>query len=351
MMPDNEHRQGPGTLVLIRERRRLLLSDPNQHTTPPPSKNDLYHQLDAINKRPKPFEFYTTEDLWTDEHTSRQMLDFHLNDEVDLSSRNSQFIDRSIDWIASCFCVGEGTKIVDFGCGPGLYTNRLAQRGASVTGIDFSARSIHHAQAAAERKGIEVNYLHQNYLESKLEGQFDLILVIFCDFCALSPSQRRSLLLEFHRILRPEGQLLFDVYSYAAYEKREEAATCELNLLDGFWSEEPYYGFLNTFKYDEEKVVLDKYTIVEATRVRTVYNWLQYFTPETLEQELADCELRGRFTLFRRSRHSIFRHKSGIRRRCKAEIVGFVTSQRGRSQGFLPGAVYTGLQVGCYNLP
>jgi len=46
---------------------------------------------------------------------------------------------------------------------------------------------------------------------------------------------------------------------------------------------------LNTFKYEEEKVVLDKYTLIEASRTRTVYNWLQYFSPEVLEKEFVEC--------------------------------------------------------------
>jgi flavin reductase (DIM6/NTAB) family NADH-FMN oxidoreductase RutF len=32
-------------------------------------------------------------------------------------------------------------------------------------------------------------------------------------------------------------------------------------------------------------VGLDKYTIVELDRTRTVYNWLQYFSPEDIERE------------------------------------------------------------------
>ena len=64
-----------------------------------------------------------------------------------------------------------------------------------------------------------------------------------------------------------------------------------MNLMDGFWSPHSYYGFLNTFKYDEEKVVLDKYTIVEEARTRTIYNWLQYFSAEVLEHELNGCGL------------------------------------------------------------
>ncbi len=70
---------------------------------------------------------------------------------------------------------------------------------------------------------------------------------------------------------------------------RQEAANYQANLLDGFWSPNRYYGFLNTFKYEEDLVVLDKYTIIEALRTRTIYNWLQYFSPTMLEKEFADC--------------------------------------------------------------
>ena len=95
----------------------------------------MFQELEKINKRPKPFEFNTVSDLWTDEHTSKKMLEFHLNEAVDLSSRNKEFIGKSVDWIISRFGVNEDTRIADFGCGPGLYTTRLAEKGAKVTGI------------------------------------------------------------------------------------------------------------------------------------------------------------------------------------------------------------------------
>ena len=101
----------------------------------------MFAELEKINARPEPFEFYTADELWTDEHTSEQMLAYHLNDDIDLSSRNTEFIERSVEWIASRFDIGTGTKIADFGCGPGLYTARLAEKQAEVTGIDFSKRS------------------------------------------------------------------------------------------------------------------------------------------------------------------------------------------------------------------
>jgi cyclopropane fatty-acyl-phospholipid synthase-like methyltransferase len=251
----------------------------------------MFNQLETIFHRPRPFEFYTADELWTDEHTSAQMLAFHLDEEVDLSSRSGAFIDRSVEWILSHFGLGKGTKIADFGCGPGLYTTRLARRGADATGIDFSKRSIDHARKTAAGEGLSIGYIHQSYLELELDDHFDLVMMIMCDFCALSPEQRRTMLRKFHGLLAPGGAVLLDAYSLAAFAEREERATCEIDLLDGFWSPHRYYGFLNTFTYDEEKVVLDKYTIVEETRTRTIYNWLQYFSPEALEHELNSCGL------------------------------------------------------------
>lgn len=246
---------------------------------------DMFEQLEDINNRPEPFECYTAADLWTDNHTSEQMLAYHLNADIDVSSRRVEFIDQSVAWIGSHFDVGTGTRIADFGCGPGLYANRLAKLGASVTGIDFSKRSIKHARTVAAEEGLTAAYVNQNYLEFETEDRFDIILMIMCDFCALSPAQRMTMLEKFQTLLAPGGSVLLDVYSVNAFEQREEAVSYEENLLNGFWSPEKYYGFLNNFKYDDVSVVLDKYTIVEAKRTRTIYNWLQYFSPGSLQSE------------------------------------------------------------------
>jgi len=249
----------------------------------------MFEELERINERPEPFQFYTASDLWTDEHTSKQMLLFHLNEAIDVSSRNSEFINRSVEWIASEFNIGRDFKIADFGCGPGLYAAPLAKRGANVTGIDFSGRSIEYAKELAAREQLNISYVKKNYLEFETEDRFNLVLMIMCDFCALSSTQRKETLRKFHRILKPNGSVLLDVYSLSAFEQKEEVATYEANQLNGFWSPNKYYGFLNTFKYDEEKVVLDKYTIIELDCTRKVYNWLQYFAPEDLESEFIEA--------------------------------------------------------------
>jgi hypothetical protein len=116
--------------------------------------------------------------------------------------------------------------------------------------------------------------------------------MIMCDFCALSPVQRKVMLNKFCTMLAPGGSILLDVYSLKAFEEQQEKAVYEPDLLNGFWSPNRYYGFLNTFKYEKERVILDKYTIVEAERTRTIYNWLQYFSAEQITEEFAECGLK-----------------------------------------------------------
>jgi hypothetical protein len=61
-----------------------------------------------------------------------------------------------------------------------------------------------------------------------------------------------------------------------------------MNQLNGFWSPEDYYCFVNTFKYEKEKVILDKYTIIEESRKRVVYNWLQCYSKDSLKSEFEE---------------------------------------------------------------
>jgi SAM-dependent methyltransferase len=252
----------------------------------------LFQFLLEVDRRPEPFAEYTARELWTDPHTSGKMLALHLDPNVDAASRTPGFVDRSVDWIGPHFGLTPGSTVADFGCGPGLYAQRLARKGVAVTGIDFSESSLRYARSEAAREGLRIEYVQADYLSFDSDRRFDLIIMIMCDFCALSPGQRALLLGKFHSLLAANGKVLLDVYSRAMFEARAESATYAPDLLDGFWSPEPYFGFLSTFKYERECLLLDKYTIVERDRVRRIFNWLQCFTPAVLERELADRGLR-----------------------------------------------------------
>ena len=245
----------------------------------------MFKELEEINSCPAPFQFYTADALWTDEYTSKKILDSDLNEDIEVSFQNEEFMKQSVDWIVNHFGISENTRVADFGCGMGSYATRLAEKGTDVTGIDFSKTFIQHAKDVAKQKGLNINYVQQNYLEFKTEERFDLITLLLCDYCALSPLQRKILLGRFYRFLKPGGTVLVDAYSLNAFNQREETETYEHCRLDGFWSPENYYCFQNIFKYDEEKVMLDKYTIIEEKRTRIIYNWLQHYSKDSLRKE------------------------------------------------------------------
>jgi SAM-dependent methyltransferase len=251
----------------------------------------MYEKLAAINQRPAPFEFYTAKTLWTEAHLSRQMLKFHLDDSNDLASRRPSFMDSSVAWIQRRFQISEGTRIGDFGCGPGLYATRLAALGAQVTGIDFSERSLQYARESAAAQGLSINFVHGNYLDFDSDERFDLILLISCDYCALSPEQRGQLLRIFSQQLAQDGAILLDVNTLVAFEQRRETAEYAYKLQGGFWSDEDYYGFRNTFKYEAERLILDKFTIITKSRAFEIYNWQQCFDRAALEREFAAADL------------------------------------------------------------
>lgn len=245
----------------------------------------MFKALNKINERPRPFETYSAPDLWTDPHIAEQMLKYHLHPEIDAASRNSEFLENSIEWIIKKFNLKSGRNVADFGCGPGLYTTPFARTGASVTGIDFSSNSINYARAVAQKESVPINYINGNYLDYRTDHHFDLITMIMCDFCVLSPVQRSQMIRKFYSLLKPGASVLLDAYSIKAFNSTDEKHLYESNLMDGFWSGNKYYGFMNRFKYEHEKVILDKYTIIEADRCRYFFNWLQYFDPKELAAE------------------------------------------------------------------
>ncbi|MBI9074623.1 MAG: class I SAM-dependent methyltransferase [Desulfatibacillum sp.] len=246
----------------------------------------MYTQLEKINQRPKPFAYYTARDLWNDDYVSRKMLELHLNPDMDLASRKMEFVEMSAQWIASRFELGPGKSVCDFGCGPGLYTTRFSKTGARVTGLDFSRNSIAYAKQQALEQGLEIEYQLGNYLDFSAPGKFDLITMIYLDFCPLSPPQRQQLLDIFTNHLNDGGHVFMDVLTLRYFKQVTEERTYEYSRENGFWSPEPYYAFLNTWKYPETNLILGKHTLVEEHRTREIFNWLQCFSPKTLSREL-----------------------------------------------------------------
>ena len=245
----------------------------------------MYEDLKHLSERPSVFSVYSVDTLWTEPHLAKKMLETHLNQETALASRPAKAIDRVVSWMDEAIGL-TGRSVCDLGCGPGLYSGRYAARGANVIGLDFSSNSISYARSQATSGEGAVAYRVANYLTDQLPEQQDLITLIYCDLCALSPSQRQTLLVKIRDCLVPGGKLVFDVYSEKAFDCVIEGVSFGRNLMNGFWSENDYYAFQNTFRYDCNAVSLDRFTIIEQARTWEVFNWLQYFSPNDVRREI-----------------------------------------------------------------
>jgi SAM-dependent methyltransferase len=224
--------------------------------------------------------------FWDDPHISAQMLAFHLDPGIDAASRSPETIDRSVSWIATTLGMQPGDVVLDLGCGPGLYASRLAGRGLRVTGVDYSRRSIAYASNYAREHKLDITYRYQNYLELADENQYDAALLIYGDFCPLSPGQRALLLQNVRRALKPGGHFVLDV-STRECRKRHGSRNGWRTLESGFWKPGPHLLLEDAFDYPAQSIWLDQAVVIEENGKISVYrNWFQDYTPETITAEL-----------------------------------------------------------------
>jgi len=220
--------------------------------------------------------------IWTDEHISGKLLELHLNPEVDSASRSLKSINRTHKFISS-FCTEAPMNILDLGCGPGLYLEKLAEAGHHCTGIDFSKNSIRYAENQARDLGLKISYVHQDYLELDYQNQFDLIILIYTDLGVLIPDERAGLLDRIHRALKPGGKFIFDVLNDRNKEQKFQENQTWSYEFSGFWKPTSYLELANGFHYPEAKVFLKQHTIVdEADRIQNYRFWTHYFNTEDM---------------------------------------------------------------------
>ena len=268
----------------------------------------------------KPIPFTPGETLfWDDPHISAQMLKTHLDTSTDRASRRPEIIDHSVDWLVATLNLKAGDSVLDLGCGPGLYASRLAQRGLKVTGVDYSRRSIAYAQDYAKMHQLEIEYRYQNYLELADEDRFDAALLIYGDFCPLSPEQRGQLLQNIRRALKPGGYFVLDVTT--PNHRRKHGSTNGWYLVEtGFWRSGPHLVLEQGFDYPEQSIFLDQSIVIDANGEVSVYrNWFQDYTLETITQELEA----GGFTV-----QSFWSDLSGMPYADDTEWIGMVTQMK-----------------------
>lgn len=129
--------------------------------------------------------------------------------------------------------VGEvaGLRVLDAGCGPGLYAEELLARGADLVAVDGSAAMV---ELARRRLGGRARVLHAD-LANPLPfepSEFDLIV---CALVIHHLEDRAACLREFFRLLRPGGRVVISTQHPTTDWLRKGGSYFETKLEEDVW--------------------------------------------------------------------------------------------------------------------
>ena len=239
-----------------------------------------FERIKKLSTKPDLYDKGTAE-MWTDPYISEKLLELHINPDHDIASRSSAKVKLTTDLILEQ--AGKpNMHILDLGCGPGLYAEILAQKGHTVTGIDFSQNSIRYATQQAKQKQLNIQYLYKNYLELNFDGQFDLAIMIYLDFCALLPEDRDKVLQNVYRALKPGGLFICDVVNERNIEKKILPTSWDVER-GGFWKSTPYIALNKGYHYPEVRVMANHHVVIgEDDMVDSYIFWSHYFSSDNL---------------------------------------------------------------------
>ena len=114
---------------------------------------------------------------------------------------------------------GDGPRVLDVGCGTGLYAARFADAGADATGIDLDPEMIKYAEAHYRK----ASFFQLNMTEvGSLDGGFSLAYSIGNVVSHLSRDQFAGFLESLSEILLPEAYWVFQVVNWDFIIKQAE---------------------------------------------------------------------------------------------------------------------------------
>lgn len=246
--------------------------------------------MDLLYRNPAPEPWREGDGIpWNEPAFSERMLKEHLSQEHDAASRRSEIIERHVGWIHGSLLGGRPTRILDLGCGPGLYSSRLARLGHQCLGIDYSPASIAYARQAAE--GLTCTYVHADIRGADYGEGFGLAMLIFGEFNVFAPTDAHTILAKAHRALAPGGLLLLEPHTYVAVEEIGHERASWYSAESGLFSERPHL-YLEEARWDEaRRAATTRYYIVDAEsgQVTRYAGGMQAYTDEEYRALLAEC--------------------------------------------------------------
>jgi SAM-dependent methyltransferase len=112
--------------------------------------------------------------------------------------------DEEADLIWRLLELEPGAEALDLACGHGRIANRLAHRGARVTGLDSSSLFLERARADAAELGVEVDYVHGDMRSIPWHDRFDAAVNWFTAFGYHADDELHAILRDVRTALRPD---------------------------------------------------------------------------------------------------------------------------------------------------
>jgi SAM-dependent methyltransferase len=215
---------------------------------------------------------------WDDPEFSRRMLAEHLAQEHDMASRRFEWIDRQVEWIHRRLLTGRTGSILDIGCGPGFYSDRLAARGHRCRGVDFSPASIEYARQHSLDQS-RCRFDLGDIRRVAFGGPYDLAMILFGEMNVFSPTEIGAILRRVRASLRPDqGILILEIQTPEAVERTGRSEPSDECFRSGLFSDHPYRFRTECEWIPEQHVAIQTFTVSDdagATRVyrNTTKSW------------------------------------------------------------------------------
>jgi len=218
--------------------------------------------INVVNRKKVPNPWEEGEKIpWDDPEFSRRMLKEHLSQKHGAASRRTPTIKKHVDWIHNFVLDRKLSRILDLGCGPGLYAARLAALGHVCRGIDFGPASIEYA---VEHALENCSYTLGDIRTTDFGSGYDLAMLIFGEFNVFKPEDARLILNKAYHALKPGGKLLLEPQIFdAVYETGNQPATW-YSAENELFADEPHLCLMESFWNEDQSVAIERYFIVDV---------------------------------------------------------------------------------------
>ncbi|WP_459481365.1 class I SAM-dependent methyltransferase [Clostridium saccharoperbutylacetonicum] len=249
---------------------------------------NIVNQVKKLSRKPPLFN-RECGNIWTEEYLATQMLNAHLDPNFDGASRRSLVIEKTVEFLNS-EVLKCNSSILDLGCGPGLYAEKLCKKGHKITGVDFSKSTINYAKSSAKKQGLDIEYKYDDFFKLKYFNDYDVVMQVYGEVNTFSDEERDKLFEIVYNALKLNGLFIFDVSTPALRKKCGLKKNWHISE-GGFWREKTHLVLEEGFQYDND-IWLDQYIVADNSGVQVYRNWFKDYSVETISEIIKNSGFR-----------------------------------------------------------